>query len=96
MDFTMDFTAMIYFLPEFQGGLPADSYVDKMEFYGLASFDEGDTFWLAKLDFIMLPSKSRIGVADVLLHNPDNANLEIAETFTLYEQQKLVAYCKII
>jgi len=98
----MDFTAMVYFLPEFQGGwrkeILADRDFIKYPLRCPATFDEGETYWTAQLDFIMLPDQYGFGVADVSLLAPEGPNSEFNPgfTFTLHEGPKMIAYCRIV
>jgi hypothetical protein len=92
----MDFMTMVYFLPEIQGGLPGNLFMDKDKFRGFASFDEGETFWSVQLEFIVSPDQFGFGVADVSLHNPEGFDLDVGKTFTIHEGKKPIAYCRIV
>ena len=92
----MDFMAMIYFLPEFQGGLATNLFTNQDKFRGFASFDEGETFWSIRLEFIILPDQFGFGVADASLHNPENFDLGVGESFTIHEDKKPIAYCRVV
>lgn len=89
----MELTAMVYFLPEFQG---SGKKFTKLRH--LVTFDGGETFWTAQFDFIILPDQYGFGIADVSLLVPEgpNSDFEPGLTFTLHEGNKMIAYCRIV